>query len=495
MKKLIILILVVGVIGGLVWVLPKIRLGNFFLDGKDGTVERGNLVIPVSASGFVQADQQIEIKSKASGEVKEVRVKAGQMVKTGDVLLVLDKVDETRNLERAQADLDRANAGHQQALIRLDENRKNRPLDVRVAEELMNQAHEQMISLDIDVNRLKNMTGDAKGPVEEQKAQAALNSAKALWEKSKVDLERTKNNVPIAITNAEQDVALAKAVRDVSQKQVDEAAERLKETTIVSPTTGMIYSIKVAKGQLVQSGKTSLTGGTPLMYISDVSRIYVMAQVDEADIGAVQKISPVFARPGSVREVSDQELIESAPLPPVDYLLEGGESPASQVVTPAAARAAEQLTDELGKRRVRVTVEAYRDEEYEGIIERIEPEPITLSNVTTFNVRIRLVPRESQDLAKLLSKQADVNFTADRKVNVLRVRNEALASEGKEVFVYVPYRESPKEPEFEKKVPVRIGLTDGTYTEILSGLKEKERIWVKRPQRTDAEKKKQNQSA
>src|SRR5205823_6962739 len=121
----------------------------------------------------------------------------------------------------------------------------------------------------------------------------------------------------------------------------------------------------------------------------------------------------------------------------------------------------------LKGRRVKIAVEAFPEESFEGVIERILPEPRTVANVSTFDVKIRLL---GEDVAKLLSLQVDVHFMMDRKKNVLKVRNEALAMEGKDAFVYVPYREAPTDAETERKVKVQLGRTDGTFTEIMSGL-------------------------
>src|SRR5262249_22535780 len=148
----------------------------------------------------------VELKSKASGRVQEIYVSEGQMVKAGTVLVRLDPVDEQRNVERLQADLDRYNAGHDQAQIRLREAKENRPLDVEAAQRIVEQARAQKDDLKIDVDRLRQMSPDVKNEVEERKAVAALDSASAALAKAEVDLRRARNNQPIAIAAAEDEV-------------------------------------------------------------------------------------------------------------------------------------------------------------------------------------------------------------------------------------------------------------------------------------------------
>ncbi|MEE8170952.1 MAG: HlyD family efflux transporter periplasmic adaptor subunit [Phycisphaerae bacterium] len=479
MKKLFIgLIVAAGIIVVSVWGLRGLRLKSF-LDGKDEQVIRGDLVIPVAASGSVEANELVEIKAKASGEVQAIHVVPGQMVQKDELLAELDPVDEKRNVQRTQAAYDRAASMFEQSKIRLEENKQNRPLDATMAEERLAQMDAQLEQAQIEFDRLQDISD--KTEIETRRVANNLASAKAVRDQAQAEFDRATNNVDLAIGLAEQDVAVAKAAMDVAKQDLDDANQRLSETKIHAPLDGMVYSIRVRRGEVIQSGKTSLTGGTALMYIADVSRMYVMAQVDEADIGAVTKIAPDFARPGKTRLVTDEELIASAPLPPIGTI---GDADAEA----AAAEEIQVETPDLTGRRVKVSVDAYRDDDFEGIIERILPEPVQIQNVVTFKVRIRVL---GSNLHRLMGLEADVQFTADRVSGALLVKNEALVSEGKDVYVYVPFRDSESDPWFEKKIPVEIGLTDGTFTHIREGLDEGARVWVKRPRLTQRERKRE----
>jgi hypothetical protein len=125
-------------------------------------------------------------------------------------------------------------------------------------------------------------------------------------------------------------------------------------------------------------------------------------------------------------------------------------------------------------------------ETYNGVIERILPAPERLTNAVTFKVRIRLI---GDDLEKLNGLQADLEFETETKHNVVLVKNEALASEGRKCYVYIPHRDSKGDRWGEKKIEVKIGSTDGTHTEVVDGLKVGDEVWTKRPQLTDKEKK------
>ncbi len=445
-KYIVIGVVLLVVVGGIITLsVANISMSNKWLDGEQEKAIKGDLVIPVTATGTVQANKIIQIKSKAGGQVSKIFVVEGQMVKEGDILAELDPVDEKRNVEARQAEMDRAKSAYEKALIALDNQKLELPLQTQRANARLSQAEFQW-------TKMKGYKeSDVAGDVEYVTSKSNFDTADA-------DFKTAKNNETILIKNAEQDVAAAEAALRGGQKALDEAKQRLIETKVTARSTGMVYSILVREGEMIQSGTSTFTGGTLLMTMSDVSAVFVMAQVDEADIGAIRKIAPEYARPGTTRKLTTEE-----------YTLK-----------------AEESAKQLEGRRVEATVDAYRAESYHGVIERILPEPQRVNNALVFNVLVRL---SGDDLKKLIGLQADLSFTTEKLTGVVLVKNEALVSEGRDCFVYVPYRRGGRDRWDEKKMPVKIGATDGTYTEIVTGLKEGEMVWTKRPQRTEKEKK------
>lgn len=449
----------------------SMSMSNPWLDGEVEDVTRGDLVIPVSANGTIEANKLIEVKSKASGEVAKIHVVEGQIVEAGDVLVELNPVDERRNLERAQAELVRAQAALAQARIKVDDQTRTLPLNTRMAKTRIDDMNAQLRSAEVDWKKTDSLYHRQPPVASEQEwivRKSTYERLQANLEQAEVEYSRARVTEKTALASAQEDVKLAEAVLDSTSKQVDEAKERLKETRVLAAQRAMVYSVRVREGELVQSGKTSLTGGTPLMYLADTSKMVVVAQVDEADIGSVLKIAPDYARPGHVRRLTDAELQTARA--------------ASLSVKATTSRPG---VESLIGQRVHVTVEAYRSESFEGVIERILPEPKRLNNVLTFDVRIVLF---GEGVQKLLGLQADVEFTADRLHDVLRVKNEAIVSEGRDTYIYVPVDTPRARRKGEKKIAVKIGLTDGIFTEIRSGLTEKDnKVWIKRPRKTDRE--------
>jgi len=484
------------IIGGIILVVvilivlvSRMDLGmkNPWLDGMVEDATRGDLIIPVTATGTVVPARLIEIKSKASGEVAAIHVVEGQMVKTGDVLVELDPVDEKRRLEAQQAELRRATAALEKAKAALESYTLDLPLQTKAAEAKLIDAAARLKDAEFRWEKMKGyLEGDVAGDVEGVNAESNYKIAKANRDLSQVDLERARNNEKILLKSAGEDVRQAEAAFVQAQKLLDEAKLRLDETTVRAKSNGMVYSIKIREGEMIQSGTQSLMGGTSLGVLADTSAMFVTALIDEADIGAIRNIAPEYARPGKTVKLAEDV-----------YRAQAEQALASQPTTDAAepdltaTREGTDVSSELGMAGlpVEVTVEAYRAQKYRGVIERILPEPQKINNAVAFYVRIRLVGAE---LDKLMGLQADLSFTTAKLHNVILVKNEALHSEGRDCFVYVPIAGRPRS---EEKRAVVIGTTDGTFTEVKSGIGAGDAVYIKRPQKTEKEKEEEKKGA
>ncbi len=482
MKKLIIAVIVIGGLASGGYAISKYQLKNSWLDGVKEKVKRGDLVIPVTASGTVVPDEYIQIKSKAGGQVQKIHVVPGQRVKKGDILVELDPVDETRNVEARQAEVNRLESAWEKTKTTLINYQRDLPWQTLEAKAMLADAQSKFTMAEYNWTKMKEYRGsgvpgmEVAAKQEEVAANSNFEAAKAAVDRAKVGIDRAKSNEEIILKTAQQDVAQAEAALNQMKKELETAKQRLSETKIVAPADGMVYRVDVKQGEMIQSGTQSFTGGTPVLTLADSSAMFVMAQVDEADIGMIRDIAPDFAKPGLTRELTPEEVEEYT-----RHISDSKDAEKAQEdVNKAAA-----LRDVLRGRPVEVTVDAYRNESFTGVIERILPEPQNLANVITFQVRVRLV---GKDLEKLLALQADLSFTTKSLSNVVLVKNDALFSEGKQCFVYVPVRKNDRSPWDEEKKHVKIGSTDGTFTEVVEGLTENDEVWIERPEKTQREK-------
>ncbi len=78
-----------------------------------GTVTRGTIVSSVSASGQISANNQLDVKAQVSGQITWVGVKAGDIVRPGQALVAIDSTDANRSYEDAKKSLAAAQLQYQ----------------------------------------------------------------------------------------------------------------------------------------------------------------------------------------------------------------------------------------------------------------------------------------------------------------------------------------------------------------------------------------------
>jgi HlyD family secretion protein len=188
-------------------------------------IERRDIVVSAQASGAIQPDTTVEVKSKASGEILQLMAETGQVVQRGARLVRIDPRNARNLLAQAQADLDVA-----RAKLTNSTSQKKRADELFKSQSITQQEHEQAL-LDY---------ADAKSQV----------------------------------------------VR--SQVAVDNARIQLEDTDVRAPITGTILEKDVERGTVIASATSNVSGGTTLMKMADLNQVQVRALVDETDIGKLQ---------------------------------------------------------------------------------------------------------------------------------------------------------------------------------------------------------------
>ncbi|MGA1626755.1 MAG: efflux RND transporter periplasmic adaptor subunit, partial [Prochlorothrix sp.] len=123
---------------------------------------------------------------------------------------------------------------------------------------------------------------------------------------------------------------------------------------------------------------------------------------------------------------------------------------------------------------VDITADAFPNKVFEGRVIRVAPEAIVENNVTSFEVTIGLVTGQNQLRSKM---NADVVFKGQSLENALTVPTVAIVTLGGETGGMVPDEEN--KPEFQ---PVTIGLVLDDETQILSGIKRGQRVFIDLPE-------------
>ena len=444
MKNVIIFVLVVAtLVTGFVAAKSTLRMSMQGMEGKTEKLIVSDLTLPINATGQIHPKQRVEIKSEASGEVIEIRKRAGDRVKIGDILIRLQQDDEQRNVNRATLDLKRASASLEEARINL---KQAETADLLSAEAKVRQFENTVQFAEFQREKFLNLPATSRTKEELFQKTTSLGGKIAQLNGAKAGLERAKLNIP----KAKQAVLQAQANSETAQNNLADAEKRLTKTDIVSPIDGIVADIKTQIGEVIQGGKTTITGGTLLAIVLDFDRLLVRAEVDESDIGRVLKIAPPWARPGHDGNVQMPDDVEKV------------------------AASMEHLPV--------ITVESFRSDEFIGVIERIYPEAKSVSGVVTYLVDVVIVSENKDRL--LPGMRADVRFTSEHVSNVVLCPNEAIheGPNGK-LGVYIPKKsDSPDEHETQF-VECQFGLDNGTYSEVCEGLSEGDTVYTKLPAR------------
>lgn len=197
-----------------------------------------------------------------------------------------------------------------------------------------------------------------------------------------------------------------------SQASLKQLEEQLGYTTIVAPMDGIILSRDVEIGDAVSSILVLGSTATLVMTEGDTSQVYVQGKVDEADIAHVYMSQPA-----------------------------------------------------------RIKVESFRDRTFNGKVTKIAPLGVEKDNVTTFEVRVS-IDNPGGELKANMTANAEILL--DEHKGVLTVPENAVTYDSqKNAYINVPER---SQKDGMRKVPVKVGLSNGSVTEIASGLKEGDRV-------------------
>jgi HlyD family secretion protein len=235
------------------------------------TVRRGKLTHALQASGEVRPKRLIELKSKASGQITMFAKIEGEPVDPKEVLVELDPVVEQRNFERATANLESAKA-------RMDQIRNDAVSTRFRTQSDLKPAKEDVDVKKADYDRLKQI-GDV--------AASRLEQAHYAVTVAEERLRQLESALAYLDVKQKTDEALAKADVALGEIALKEAEDRLADTRVKPPITGILLKKMVEEGQIVSSGISSVSGGTTLGMIADVSELIIIANVVESDVGKV----------------------------------------------------------------------------------------------------------------------------------------------------------------------------------------------------------------
>ena len=389
-------------------------------------VERGTVRQVVSADGTIQPLTTVGVKSYAGGRVDVLAVEVGDVVKLGDLIAKIDPTDSLTAYNQAEADMTAAQARLRQA----QEQSKVQPTLTRASIAQAEASHDSTVK---DLERLTQATHPQarvqarsaldkaranvsiaekelaraqglkeKGFVPQGEVDTAVNrrdlakaelaSAQQQWDTldRQLGAELASAEARVAQAQASLDRARADAVQDQLrvadvasaqaqvarvEAQVVNATAMLDYTTITAPREGVILQKLVEEGSMVTSGRSSVTQGTDIVLLGDLTQMFVEVSLDEADVGRVRVGHPA-----------------------------------------------------------EIMIDAFPGEGFRGEITRVDPQAATTQNVTTVLVKVRI---EGADPRVKPGMTASCDFVVMEAKDVLCLPNRAVQRERGESGVLV----------------------------------------------------------
>ncbi|MBK8229549.1 MAG: efflux RND transporter periplasmic adaptor subunit [Candidatus Eisenbacteria bacterium] len=267
------------------------------------TAERRDIVLSVEATGTVEPINLVEVKSKASGQIVRMPVEIGSVVEAGELLVQVDTRDVRNEYDQARAAL---------------------------------------------------TASEARATI----ATAQKTRADGLFAGRVITVVERESAV-IEDANAQSTLIRARADLDLAQQRLDDA-------TVTAPIAGTVLAKPVSVGQVISSATSSVSGGTTLLSMADLSRVRLRTLVPESDIGRVH-----------------------------------------------AGQKAE------------VVVDAHSDRTLQGTVEKIEPQAVVQQSVTLFPV---LVAIENREGLLMPGMNGEVTIEVDARRDVVAVPIDAVDS-------------------------------------------------------------------
>jgi HlyD family secretion protein len=251
-------------------------------------VVRGDLTQSVQANGPVASNLDVLIKCRASGEVIKLPFDISQSVKKGDLLLQLDTKDEDVLVDQAQVTLKEA----QSKLTEAIEIERQAELDLATATEQatanITAAKMKSENLRKKSNRQKQLLDENLTAAEEyETAETDASQAETDLETAHIAQEQLKSQ-DVALQEKKEDIELARQQVALDEIELKNAIQQRDYTTVIAPLDAVVADLQIQKGTIISSAISNIGGGTTVMTLADMSHIFVLASVDESDIGGVK---------------------------------------------------------------------------------------------------------------------------------------------------------------------------------------------------------------
>ena len=424
------------------------------LDSLTVPAKQEDLNVEIAASGRVEPIKSVNVSPKEPSRLVKLLVEQGDRVTAGQTLAIMENKELANQISRSKAELKQnsasfaegkakinaeiaqARARLRQAEARLNQVQNRIPKDIEQTQSQIDAARSR---LNLVEERLKRneylleqgaITQDTFDEItnDYQNAQSSIDELRQKSEQLKTtggsEVEQIKAEIREASINLEQkqatapdEIAALEASLEQSQVSVEQSEIQYNDSIVKAPFDGIVTQRYAVEGAYVapSTSGSSTASASANSILALAQGLEVIAKVAELDVGQL--------KPGQ---------------------------------------------------KVIVVADAYPDKEFTGEIKRIAPEAVIEDNVTSFEVRIKLLTGQNTLRSKM---NVDVTFIGEQLTDSLVVPTVAIFTQDGQQGVMTPGDNN--KPEF---TPVKVGLYLGNKTQIIEGLEPEQKVFIDLPE-------------
>ena len=429
------------------------------LDSLTVPVKQEDLNVEIAASGRVEPIKSVNVSPKEPGRLVKLLVEQGDRVTAGQTLAIMENKELANQVSRSEAELKQnrasfaegkakinaeiaqAKARLSQAEARLNQVQNRIPKDIEQTQSQINAARSRLKLVEERLKRNEYLleqgaiTQDTFDEItnDYQNAQSNINELRQRLEQLKTtggsEVEQIKAEIREASINLEQkqatapdEIAALEASLEQSQVSVKQSEIQYNDSIVKAPFDGIVTQRYAVEGAYVapSTSGSSTASASANSILALAQGLEVIAKVAELDVGQL--------KPGQ---------------------------------------------------KVTIVADAYPDREFTGEVKRIAPEAIIEDNVTSFEVRIKLLTGQNTLRSKM---NVDVTFIGEQLTDSLVVPTVAIFTQDGEQGVMTP--DANNKPEF---TPVKVGLYLGNKTQIIEGLEPEQKVFIDLPEKKGRE--------
>lgn len=508
---------------------PRLYAARNAVEQRTALVTRGDIVSTVTASGSIISSNRSEISPSVTGKVTKVYFEEGESVKAGDLLLEIDDSDARLNLKKIKNSIEQAKLTAEKNKRELDSLSITAPFDGYVTNIIPEVGDSLMKGADVltitDYSRLKlkvafsddvikniHVGQNVRVNVEDLGQSVEGTVSYVSNSPASTSLGKVSCNVEVVLDNPgflnDGMNARVEVQLDGKPKAGSEPGklEYVKSKVVKSKSSGTVESVKVSEDQFVRAGQLLVELKNDDLEMSlqaadlNLEELHYQLESAEKQLEDYKIYSPIDGI------VVSRNVEEGDNVKPTDVLF--------TILDPLHMEFSVPIDElDIAKikegQKVNITVDALKetfDSPISGTVSKIAIEGNSSNGVTTYPVTIRI--NESSNLK--VGMNANAEIIVGEKNNILILPLEAVQKIGDKYYVYVKGKagkDADKEHGIgdDKKAdksaggitkgyasqapghndryyenavltPVKLGINNDDYIEVLSGLQEGDEV-------------------